>query len=438
MRLLQLVLVLLMGATTLSFAEEFARLYSDLNNSCRYHDTVLKPPLALKWRFFTEGTFKSGPVVFKGNLFAATRQGQIYCLNAETGDLRWKKYYFSNSESITPLAYGDYLYYHETGTSYNDKSGYFKCVRQDNGSEVWSRAGVGGAVTGRGKSSPLVWQGKVYYFGSTGSTGNTVTLYCFDAATGAVIWQKTYGPLTDAGGLSVSYLSLCTLTVKPVIISAYASNTQENWVDKYGQAFALTADSGRTVWETDVYHNVSCIYDTVLYAYTASVAIKGIVAASVFTGDTIYTRPGTPEYYKITPTDKYLFTRSYGDAATFINRLTGAKVGTADFGALPIPAGGKVLSGCGGVVITNGFGYCGFGHGGYANSAYDPPGGIPRGGRAQGIYAFEIPRNNETSLRVVWYYKMASNICSTPAIANGKLYYNTNQEGAIYCFGNAP
>lgn len=337
---------------------------------------------------------------------------------------------------MTPLAWGDYLYYHEAGTSYNDRTGYFRCVRQDNGADVWVRTNVGGIVTGRGKFSPQVFSGNIYFFGTTGTAGNTATLYCFNAMTGDTAWTRTFGPIADAQGLIPGQVLLCTLTVKPVVISAYASGAQVNWRDKYGLAFALTADSGKTVWETDVYHNVDCLFDTVLYTYTSSPALQGLFAASVFTGDTLYGRGGGTSY-KISVTDKYLFTRGYGSPTNFLNRLTGASIGSCNFSAVPIPVGGRVLSGCGFISMANGYGYCGFGHGGYSDSTYNPPGGIPRADYAQGVYAFEIPKNNETSLKVVWYYKMASNICTTPAIANGKLYYTTNQEGAIYCFENA-
>jgi outer membrane protein assembly factor BamB len=405
-----------------------------MSNSGQFHDTVLKPPLTLKWRYFTEGTFKTGPIVINGKLFATDRQGQVYCLDSETGELLWKRYYLA-SESVTPIAWGNYLYYHETGTGYYDRNGYLRCVNQNDGKDVWVRDNIGGTVYKRGKFSPQIFNGKLYFFGSTGTTTNTATLYCLDASTGETIWEKVIGPITDAQGIVPDHILVCTLAVKPFIISAYSSNAQTSNRNKYGQAFAVTADSGKLLWETSVYHNVHCIYDTVLYAHTASPSIEGIIAASVFTGDTLYGKKVTSAY-KFSATDKYLFTRTYGGSVSFLDKHTGNTIGSCDFASIPIPAGGKVLSGCGFVSMANGYGYCGFGHGGYSVSTYNPPGGAPRSDKAQGVYAFEIPKNNETSLKVVWYYKMASNICSTPYIANGKIYYTTNQEGAIYCFEN--
>ena len=416
------------------FAEELARFHADMNNSGQFHDTILKPPLKLKWRYFSEGTFKTGPIVMNGRLFATDRQGQIYCVNSETGELIWKRYYLA-TESVTPIAWGEYLYYHETGTNLDDRTGSLRCVNQSDGKDVWIKSNVGGTIYNRGKYSPQIFNGKLYFFSSTGTTSNTATLYCINALTGETSWEKVIGPISDAQGIVPSHILVCTLSTKPFIISAYSSNAQLNWRSKYGKAFAVTADSGRLLWETEVYHSVHCIYDTMLYAHTTSPSIQGIIAASVFTGDTVYGKKVTAAY-KLSATDKYLFTRSYGSDVNFIDRLTGNAIGGCDFSNIPIPSGGRVLSGCGFISMANGYGYCGFGHGGYSTSTYNPPGGIPRADKAQGVYAFEIPKNNETKLKVAWYYKMASNICSTPYIANGKIYYTTNQEGAIYCFEN--
>lgn len=417
-------------------AQDFARFGSDLGSTGQYADTLLKPPLKLKWRSFTEGTFKGSPIVSNGRIFCTDRQGQIYCVDAESGRLIWKRLYLG-LESMIPLASGDYLYYLETGTGYYDRTGYFRCVRQDNGEDVWVKPNVGGKLYKTGKFSPQAFKGNIYFFGTNGETGNSATLYCFNALTGDTVWTRTFGPLSDAVGLIPSNVLVCTLTVKPVIISAYASGAQENWRDKYGLAFALTADSGKTVWETDVYHSVDCIYDTVLYGYTTATTLHGLFAASVFTGDTIYAKQGETSY-KNSATDKYLFSRGYASDVRFFNRSTGTIIGGCDFSAIPIPPGGRVLSGCGFVTLANGYGYCGFGQGGYSDSTYNPPGGSPRSGLGQGLYAFEIPSGPEvTNLKVVWYYKMASNMCTTPAVWNGKLYLTTNNEGAIYCFESA-
>ena len=45
---------------------------------------------ALKWRFFTDGPVRFAPVAWKDRVFAGSDDGNVYCLNAEDGSLRWK------------------------------------------------------------------------------------------------------------------------------------------------------------------------------------------------------------------------------------------------------------------------------------------------------------------------------------------------------------
>jgi outer membrane protein assembly factor BamB len=420
------------------FSQDYARFHGDYNdNSGMYADTVLKPPLKLRWRYFTEGSFKGSPIVYKGRLFANDRQGQIYCLNAETGDLIWKKYHLTSGEGIIPLAYGDYLYYHAPGTAYDNRVGFLKCVRQDNGDSIWTKDSVGGSVASRGKFSPIGFNGNVYFFGSTGSSGNTATLYCFNALTGQEAWRKTYGPIADSDGLIVGHMVICTAGASPLLISGYTSNASENWRTKYTATFALNAATGDSVWQRNDYGGTLTLYDTVIYMNSNSAAHDEFVAASALTGEIIYTADHSNEYKSSADAD-YIYSRGYGGSVRFYDRLTGASIGSCDWSNISIPAGGRVLSGCGYPSLANGYGYCGFGHGGYSQAGYDPPGGIPRADKAQGVYAFKIPpKGSSTQLEVVWYYKMASNICTTPFIYQGKIYFTTNQEGVIYCFENA-
>jgi len=422
---------------SVSFSQTSARFHGDFqDNSGRFADTLLKPPLKLKWRYFTEGTFKGGPIVFNGRVFAVDRQGQVYCLNAETGDLIWK-HYFLGREGITPLAFGEYLYYHSAGTGYYDQVGYFHCVRQDNGKEVWKKSSVGGVVVNRGRYSPIAFNNRIYFFGTTGKAENTAKIFCFDPLTGSEIWTKTYGPIVGAGGLNPSYMVICTTGTTPLLISSYTSGASENWRTKFQATFALIAGTGETVWENTEYGGKLALYKNVLYMNTASVTIgERFVAANALTGDTLYTSRHGLEF-KPSVDENFVFSRGYGGSVTLWDRATGATRGSCDWSGINIAQGGRVLSGCGYPSIANGYGYCGFGHGGYAVDGYDPPGGIPRADKAQGIYAFKIPDAGGSSPQVVWYYKMASNICTTPFITRGKIYWTTNQEGAIYCFENA-
>jgi hypothetical protein len=43
-----------------------------------------------RWRFYAEGPLRFAPAVLDGNVFCASDDGCLYCLDADTGTLRWK------------------------------------------------------------------------------------------------------------------------------------------------------------------------------------------------------------------------------------------------------------------------------------------------------------------------------------------------------------
>ena len=42
-----------------------------------------------KWKFYTEGPVRFAPVAWEGNVFAASDDGRLYCLAADTGSVKW-------------------------------------------------------------------------------------------------------------------------------------------------------------------------------------------------------------------------------------------------------------------------------------------------------------------------------------------------------------
>jgi outer membrane protein assembly factor BamB len=42
------------------------------------------------WRFFTEGPVRFAPVGHGGRIYAASDDGYLYCLQADTGTLVWR------------------------------------------------------------------------------------------------------------------------------------------------------------------------------------------------------------------------------------------------------------------------------------------------------------------------------------------------------------
>jgi outer membrane protein assembly factor BamB len=60
---------------------------STVNDSLTAYDTRTGNEL---WRFYTEGPVRFAPVAANGKVYAVSDDGHLYCLEAETGTLRWK------------------------------------------------------------------------------------------------------------------------------------------------------------------------------------------------------------------------------------------------------------------------------------------------------------------------------------------------------------
>ncbi|MCX6377233.1 MAG: PQQ-like beta-propeller repeat protein, partial [Armatimonadetes bacterium] len=103
----------------------------------------------------------------------------IYCFNAKTGDLEWKRRN-PGEKSIcvfnSPFVLGDRFYIADIG-------GGLYCMMMAGGKEVW-RSSIGQSNY---DNWPVVADGKVYVSGLRGN------LVCFDAATGKKEWAYSTG-----------------------------------------------------------------------------------------------------------------------------------------------------------------------------------------------------------------------------------------------------
>ena len=45
---------------------------------------------AVRWRFFADGPVRFAPVAWENKVYAASDDGHLYCLDADSGRLRWK------------------------------------------------------------------------------------------------------------------------------------------------------------------------------------------------------------------------------------------------------------------------------------------------------------------------------------------------------------
>jgi outer membrane protein assembly factor BamB len=143
------------------------------------------------WNFATDFRVRSSPAVVDGKVYTGADDGNIYCLNAEDGTQLWKTpaggiTMLSGEEyrqkavphiRSSPTVVGDMVY---VGSL--DKNLY--CLNANSGNVIWKFSTLG-AIT----STPAVVDGAVYITSSNPSPSTNGTLFKLDAYDGSVIWQ---------------------------------------------------------------------------------------------------------------------------------------------------------------------------------------------------------------------------------------------------------
>lgn len=157
----------------------------------------------VKWKFHSAGQFTSSPAVSGDVIFVGSTDGNLYAVDRESGSLKWK---FSSKSRITSSpAVADGLVYFGAydGIFYalDAASGELKWKFQTAGEHRFTATHLHGSTPAAEAmpdpfdfylSSPVVWQG-VVYFGS--GDGN---IYALNAASGAVQWKFKTGNVVHA------------------------------------------------------------------------------------------------------------------------------------------------------------------------------------------------------------------------------------------------
>ncbi len=140
----------------------------------------------VSWAFKGKGgvvvDFPSSPAVVGSQVYIAAAQGSffssggaVYCLDADSGDSRWR---YDTSVQIfsSPTVAGERVYVGEG--FHQDADCRLHCLNANNGSMIWTFK-----TASHVESTPFVSQGKVYF--GAGADG----VYCLDALEGKEIWH---------------------------------------------------------------------------------------------------------------------------------------------------------------------------------------------------------------------------------------------------------
>jgi alcohol dehydrogenase (cytochrome c) len=138
------------------------------------------------WRFHLpeqptfSGVMSATPLVLDDTVYLESLRSNVYALDAQTGKLRWRRHFESDSGGPNGLAAADGLLYGTTNTAV------FALDRRT-GRVRWTRR-----VTGRSDRidiAPLAAGGRVYVGTTAQLPGSKGALLALDGATGRVLWR---------------------------------------------------------------------------------------------------------------------------------------------------------------------------------------------------------------------------------------------------------
>ncbi len=137
--------------------------------------STLTLPLTAMWNVTGYGEVISSPVKYKNKICFGSRDKNIYCLNAFTGQILWQ-YATSGWVDATPAAATDVLYVGSRG-------GKFYALDINTGALKWQfDTGTGGVIA----SSAVIVDSAVY-FGSATAPGSA--LYALNKDSGGLLWK---------------------------------------------------------------------------------------------------------------------------------------------------------------------------------------------------------------------------------------------------------
>lgn len=132
------------------------------------------------WFHATGGSVAGSPLVWGDNVYAPSKDGRLYCLDAANGTVRWNPSVQAGVSS--PSLYGRFLY---VGGGSFGGAGRVSALDAINGTALWSVA-TNGPV-----QSSVTTAGNQLFLSTNAPNG---TVYSLDRWTGAVLWAFTPSP----------------------------------------------------------------------------------------------------------------------------------------------------------------------------------------------------------------------------------------------------
>jgi len=147
----------------------------------------------LVWRYQTGGTagpyLGPSPTVVNGVVYVGSWDNHVYALDAENGELIWR---FEVDIFWTLLGVDGAPAVVDNRVYVGSWNGYFYCLNAKNGELIWSYSDGDGKM-GHVSGSPAVVNGVIYFGAAAGDVGYTGTVYALNAENGGLIWKYYIG-----------------------------------------------------------------------------------------------------------------------------------------------------------------------------------------------------------------------------------------------------
>lgn len=168
-----------------------------------YNSAAPKKSGKVKWKFHTSGMVISSPAVTDGTVYVGSTDGNLYAVDADTGSLKWKFSAKSRITSSPAVANGKVYFGAYDGNFYalDRSTGTLSWKYRTEGEHRFEARHLHGVQPAAELmpdpfdsylSSPVVWNGAVY-FGS--GDGN---VYALNASSGGVEWKFKTGDVVHA------------------------------------------------------------------------------------------------------------------------------------------------------------------------------------------------------------------------------------------------
>jgi len=126
------------------------------------------------WKYHTDGTVQTSPIVTEGKVIFGSDDHSIHCLDADSGDNIWT-YYTGDIIRSSPAVHNNRVFF-------GSNDSYVYCLDIEDGNMVW-RFKTGGKVT----ATPTISEDKLFV------SSNDQFLYCLNIDEGRFVWKHRTG-----------------------------------------------------------------------------------------------------------------------------------------------------------------------------------------------------------------------------------------------------